>query len=120
MIKRISILILIAVFFMACQTGKEDAKNFSDDYSKVTEKLKEMRSQVKKRDDYVAYNAEKTREYENLLKKYEKSPAIEEIEILRSKLLLGLKKTDEAEKKIDKVLAKKPGLVTSASERLKY
>jgi thiol-disulfide isomerase/thioredoxin/GTP-sensing pleiotropic transcriptional regulator CodY len=114
MIKRISILILIAIFFMACQTGKEDAKNFSDDYSKVTEKLKEMRSQVKKRDDYVAYNAEMKREYENLLKKYEKSPAIEEIEILRSKLLLGLKKTDEAEKKIDKVLAKKPGLVTEA------
>jgi len=114
MIKRISILFLIAVFFIACQTGKEDAKNFTDDYAKVTEKLKELRSNVKNRDDYVGYNAEKKREYENLLKKYEKSPAIEEIEILRSKVLLGLKETDEAEKKIDKVLANKPGLITEA------
>jgi thiol-disulfide isomerase/thioredoxin len=114
MIKRISILFLIAIFFIACQTGTEDAKNFSDDYSKVTEKLREQQGKVKKRDDYVAFNAEKKREYENLLKKYEKSPAVEEIEIIRSRLLLGLKKSDEAEKKIDKVLAKKPGLITEA------
>lgn len=114
MIKRIFILIFIAIFFIACQTGTEDAKNFSDDYTKVTEQLREQQSKVTKRDDYVAFNAEKKRQYENLLKKYEKSPAIEEIEILRSRLLLGLKKTEEAEKKIDKVLAKKPGLITEA------
>lgn len=114
MIKRISILFFIAIFFISCQTGTEDAKNFSDDYAKVTEKLREQQSNVKKRDDYVAFKAEKKRQYENLLKKYEKSPAVEKIEILRSRLLLGLKKTDEAEKKIDKVLAKKPDLVTEA------
>lgn len=114
MVKQISILILITIFFIACQTGKEDAKNFSADYSKVIAKLNDLQSKVKKRDDYVAYSAEKKREYENLLKKYEKSPAIEEIEILRSKLLLGLEKTDEAEKKIDEVLAKKPVSITEA------
>jgi thiol-disulfide isomerase/thioredoxin len=114
MIKRISILFFIAIFFIACQTGTEDAKNFSDDYTKVIEKLREQQSKVKKRDDYVAFNAEKKRQYENLLKKYEKSPAAEKIEILRSRLLLGLEKTDEAEKKIDKLLAKKPDLITEA------
>jgi thiol-disulfide isomerase/thioredoxin len=114
MFKRISIIIFAAIFLIACQTGKEDAKKFSDEYIKLTERLREQQSKVKKRDDYVAFNAEKKREYENLLKKYEKSPAIEEIEILRSRLLLGLKETDEAEKKIDKVLAKKPGLITEA------
>jgi thiol-disulfide isomerase/thioredoxin len=114
MIKRISVLFFITIFFIACQTGTEDAKNFSDDYAKVSEKLRELRSQVKKRDDYVAYNAEKKREYENLWKEYEKSPDVEKIEILRSRLLLGLKKTDEAEQKIDKVLAKKPDLITEA------
>lgn len=114
MIKKIPVLLFIAIFFIACQTGTEDAKNFSADYTKVTQKLRELQSQVKNRDDYVGYNAEKKREYENLLEKYKKSPAIEEIEILRSKLLLGLKKTDEAEKKIDKVLAKKPELITEA------
>lgn len=114
MFKRISILIFIAIFFIACQTGTEDAKNFSDDYTKVTEKLREQQIKVKKRDDYVAFNAEKKRKYENLLEKYRKSPAIEEIEILRSRLLLGLEKTDEAEEKIDKVLDKKPGLITEA------
>lgn len=114
MIKRIFILIFTAIFLIACQTGTEDAKNFSDDFTKVTEKLREQRNNVKNRDDYVAFNAEKKRQYENLLKKYEKSPSIEEIEILRTRLLLGLKKIDEAEKKIDKVLAKEPDLITEA------
>lgn len=114
MFKKIFILAFIAIFLISCQTGKEDAKNFSNDYTKVTEKLKKLRSEVKTRDEYVAYKADRKREYENLLEKYEKSPAIEEIEILRTKALLNLKELAEAEKKIDHVLAKDPDLITEA------
>lgn len=108
MSKKIFILAIIAIFLMSCQTGKEDAKKFSEDYVKITDQLKEKRSKVTNRDDYVAFKVEREKEYETLLKKYEKSPSIEEIEILRSKVLLNLDKLDEAEKKIDAVLADKP------------
>ncbi len=118
MFKRISILIFIGIFLIACQTGKEDAKNFSDEYTKLTGKLRDLQLKVKSRDDYVAYDAEMKREYESLLKKYENSPSREEIEILRSKLLLGLKKTAEAEQKIDKILSKKPGLITETEAKM--
>jgi thiol-disulfide isomerase/thioredoxin/GTP-sensing pleiotropic transcriptional regulator CodY len=102
------------MFIISCQTGKEDAKKFSDDYIIVTNKLKESRNKVKTRDEFVAYKEEKKKEFEALLKKFEKSPAIEEIEILRSNVLLQLEKLDEAEKKIDDVLAKKPDLINEA------
>jgi len=114
MSKNIFILVFIVLFFMSCQTGKEDAKKFSDDYIKVTNKLKESRNKVKTRDEFVAYKEEKKREFETLLKQFEKSPAIEEIEILRSNVLLQLEKLDEAEKKIDDVLAETPDLINEA------
>ncbi len=114
MLKKIFTLVFIAMFIISCQTGKEDAKNFSDDYIKVTNKLKESRTKVKTRDEFVAYNEEKKKEFETLLKKFEKSPSIEEIEILRSNVLLQLEKLDEAEKKIDDVLAGKPDLINEA------
>lgn len=114
MFKKIFIPVFIAIFLISCQSGKEEAKNFSDEYTKLTEKLRDLRGKVKSRDEYVAYKAEKERDCENLLEKFAKSPPIEEIEILRSKVLLDLKKLDEAETKIDDVLAKEPDLITDA------
>lgn len=114
MFKNIFILVFIVMFFISCQTGKEDAKKFSDDYMKVTNKLKESRTKVKTRDEFVAHKEEKKSEFDALLKKFEKSPSIEEIEILRSSVLLQLEKLDEAEKKIDDVLAGKPDLINEA------
>lgn len=114
MIKKVSILFLITIFFIACQTGKEDLKKFSDDYSQIFQTLKEKQAEVKTREEYTAFNEEKKKEYENLLKKYEASPDIEGIEILRSKALLELEKFDDAEKKIDQVLADKPDSIIEA------
>ncbi|NIM12569.1 MAG: redoxin domain-containing protein [Candidatus Aminicenantes bacterium] len=126
--KNIFILVFMAIFLFSCQTGKEDAKQFSDEYTKITEQLRDKRGKVTTRDDYVGFKEDRKKAYETLLKQFEKSPAIEEIEILRSKLLLGLEKLDEAEKKIDRVLAKKPDLIAQAKmvkvriliERKKY
>jgi len=114
MLKNIFIIAFIGIFLISCQTGKEDLKKFSDEYIQITQTLKEKRKNVKKRDEFTAFNEEKTKEYENLLKKYEESPNIDGIEILRSKILLELKKTDEAEQKIDKVLAGKPDTISEA------
>jgi thiol-disulfide isomerase/thioredoxin len=128
MIKKILILALMAVFIISCQTGKEDAKKFSQDYQKVSGDLKIKRDNVKSRDDFVAFNEDMKREYEALLKKYEKSPAIEEIEILRSKILLKIKNLDDAENKINALIAANPQLMAEAKmvkvqilfERKKY
>jgi thiol-disulfide isomerase/thioredoxin len=114
MFKQIFILLFIGIFLISCGTGKEDAKKFNEDYKVLSQKLKENRTKVKTRDEYAAYNSEKKTELENLLKKYEESPATEEIEILRSKVLLGLEKFDDAEKIIDALIAKNPEKITDA------
>lgn len=114
MIKNIFILALMAMFLISCQTGKEDAKKFTEDYQKVSGDLKIKKDKVKNRDEFIAFNEDMKREYETLLKKYEKSPAIEEIEILRSKILLKTKNLDEAVKKIDALIAANPKLITEA------
>ncbi|HLP45423.1 MAG TPA: redoxin domain-containing protein [Candidatus Kapabacteria bacterium] len=128
MFKKIFILVFMALFIISCQTGKEDAKKFSDEYTKISGDLKVKRDKVKTRDDFVIYNEEMKREFETLLKKYEKSPAIEEIEILRAKILFKIKNLDEAEKKIDALLLTNPLLMNEAKmvkvqilfERKKY
>jgi len=128
MIKKIFILAFMAMFLISCQTGKEDAKKFSDDFQKISGDLKVKRDKVKTRDEFIAFNEDMKREFEILLKKYEKSPAIEEIEILRSKILLKVKNLEEAEKKIDALIATNPGLLAEAKmvkvqilfERKKY
>ncbi len=114
MIKKIFILALMSMFLISCQTGKEDAKKFSDDFQKISGDLKVKRDKVKTRDEFIAFNEDTKREFEALLKKYEKSPAIEEIEILRSKILLKVKNLEEAEKKIDALIATNPELMAEA------
>lgn len=108
MYKKIFVLIFIGLFLISCGKGEEEAKKFTDDYKVVVEKLKEKRSQVKTRDEYAGFKTERKTELENLLKKHEKSPAVEDIEIIRSKIYLALENLDEAEKKIDAVLAEEP------------
>lgn len=128
MIKKIFILALMAMFLISCQTGKEDAKKFSEDFQKISGDLKIKKDKIKTRDEFVAFNEDMKREYEALLKKYEKSPAIEEIEILRSKILLKIKNLDQVEKKIDALIATNPQLMAEAKmvkvqilfERKKY
>ncbi len=112
--RKIFILVFIAAFLISCQTGKEEAKKFSDDFVQIVNKLKEKKEKVNTRDEYVAYQEEEKREFETLFKKYEESPSIEEIEILRSRVLLRLKKLADAQNKIDKVLAKNPDLINEA------
>ena len=108
MYKKIFVLIFIGVFMISCGKGNEEAKKFSADYKTVIEQLREKRSQVKTRDEYAAFKSERKTELEALLKKFEKSPADEPIELIRSKIYLELQNLDEAEKKIDAILAEKP------------
>ncbi len=116
MFKKILILAFIAIFLISCQKGKEEAKNFSNDFTKTKTDLKIKEGKVKTRVEYVAFKEESKKQYESLLKKYEKSPNIEEIEILRCKVLLKLNKLDDAEKKIDNILKvnEKPELLAEA------
>ncbi|MCP5104536.1 MAG: hypothetical protein GY950_14215, partial [bacterium] len=114
MYKKIFFLIVIAIFLFSCNSGEEEAKQFSDEYTQVIDNLKTKRAEVKDRDQYVAYKADKKTALENLLKKHEKSPNVEKIEILRSKTLLKLAKLDDAEKKIDALLAEEPDMLTEA------
>lgn len=104
MVKKIGTLLLIALFILTCQPGnKKKIEEFSNDYSLIQEKYKE-KLKTALRSDYMVLMNEKVEELEKLLKKHENSPAIDEIEILRSKVLLQLSKVDEAEKKIDAVI----------------
>ncbi|MCP5055067.1 MAG: redoxin domain-containing protein [bacterium] len=109
MVKNIFIVLFIVFFLVSCgEAGKEEAKQFSDDYAKVTADLKAKIEKVKTRDQYNVYKAERKKTCEDLLKKFEKAPSVEKIEVLRSKVLLKMKELDEAEKKIDAVLADEP------------
>ncbi len=130
MFNKTFIVVCISMFLLltACQTGKEDAKKFSDDYRVLSEKMRVKQDQVKTRDEYVAFKESRKKEFENLMKKFEKSPSIDEIEILRSKVLYEIEKLDDAEKKIDRVLAKESDFIPDAKmvkvlillERKKY
>lgn len=115
MSKKIFILLLVSIFLVSCQKGTEDIKKFTDDYTAVTQQLRDARAKVKTRDDYVAFKAERKKSYEDLLEKYKESPNVDDIEILRCKALLALKKVDDAEKKIDAVLAKDPDNIDQAN-----
>jgi thiol-disulfide isomerase/thioredoxin/Flp pilus assembly protein TadD len=114
MLKNIFVVVLMVIFLISCQAGKEEAKKFSADFTQTVDTFREKRAEVKTRDEYIAYKEERKKEFEALLKKYEESPAIEEIEILRSKALLQLGELDKAEAKIDGVLAEGPENVSEA------
>lgn len=115
MYKKIFVLIFIVVFVIACgKGGEEETKKFSEDYKVVAEKLKEKKDKITKRDEYAGFKAEKKTELENLLKRHAESPAVDDIEIIRSKILLELENLDEAEKKIDAVLANDPENIVDA------
>jgi thiol-disulfide isomerase/thioredoxin len=109
MFRKTFVLVLIALFLISCgKAGEEEAKQFNTEYDQTVVQLKDQRSKVATRDQYNAYNADKKKKFEDLLKKYEKAPNVEKIEVLRSKALLNLKNLDDAEKKIDAVLANDP------------
>jgi thiol-disulfide isomerase/thioredoxin len=104
MVKKIATILLTALFILACQPGnKKKIKEFSHDYTAIQEKYRE-KLKTAPRSDYMMIMNEKVEELEKLLKKHENSPAVDEIEILRGKVLLQLSKVDEAEKKIDTVI----------------
>jgi len=104
MVKKIGTLLLTALFILACQSGnKKKIEEFSNDYTAIQKKYKEKLKKAT-RSDYMMLMNDKVEEFEKLLKKHENSPAIDEIEILRSKVLLQNSKVDEAEKKIDAVI----------------
>lgn len=104
--KKIIVLLTAAVFILSCQSGtKKKIDEFSKDYSAIQEKYKE-KLKTAPRAEVMAIMNQKVEDFEKLLKKYENSPAVDEIEILRSKVLLNLSKIDLAEKKIDNIIMK--------------
>lgn len=108
MLKKITILLVSTVFILSCQSGsKKKIEEFSNEYTAIQQKYKERQKTLSSQKEYMDMMKERVEDYENLLKKHEKSPAVDEIEILRSKALLQLSKVDKAEEKIDKLLENK-------------
>lgn len=104
MLKRILILSILPLLILSCQSGdKKKIEEFTNDYTALQEKYKE-RLKAAASEDYMTIMNERVDDFEKLLKKHENSPAIDEIEILRSKALLHLSKVDEAERKIDNLI----------------
>lgn len=106
--KKVAAIVILSILILSCQAirDKEQAQDFSKEYSALQEKFKEKIKSVTSREGYQTLLQEKNKDFERLLKKYEKSQATDEIEILRSKVLLNLGKIDQAEEKINPLIEK--------------
>lgn len=114
MFKKILILFTISLLILSCGSGnKKKIEEFSNDYKAVQEKHQE-KLKTATRADYMDLMNERVEDFEKLLKKYETSPAVDEIEILRSKVLLQLSKVDQAEQKIDNLIKNNTKLMDEA------
>jgi len=116
MYKKIIILLIITLLVVSCQSvkDKDKAQSFSKDYEAVQTEFKEKLKTINSQEAYQNLLNNRNKKFEELLKKYQDSPAIDEIEILRAKILLNNSKLDEAEKKIDAILAKKSEFTNDA------
>jgi thiol-disulfide isomerase/thioredoxin len=105
MLKKIIILLISAAFILSCQSGnKKKIEEFANDYTAIQEKYKKKQQAASSQKEYMEIMNERVEDLEKLLKKHEKSPAVDKIEILRSKVLLQLSKVVQAEEKIDKLI----------------
>jgi len=123
MLKKIIIISTILTFFISCQAAKdnETLQNFSNDYKTIQKKHSEKLGKIKSRNEYMSFLQGKTKDLEELLKKYENNPSTDKIEILRSKVLLNLSQIDKsklkkAEEKINTLIDKKSNYITEAKK----
>lgn len=123
MLKKVIIISTILTFFISCQAAKdkETFQNFSNDYKTIQKKHSEKLEKIKSRKEYMSFLQGKSKDLEELLKKYENNPSTDKIEILRSKVLLNLSQIDKsklkkAEEKINTLINKKSRYITEAKK----
>ena len=118
MLKKTStvLLIVIVAFLSACQSAKESKvlQNFSDEYTLIKNKYDEKAKNITTREQYIAFQREKTNKLAELLKKYDKAVSSDEAELLKSKLLVEISKFKEAEEKIDYLIDKESSIINEA------
>ena len=116
MFKRFLIGILFLCLITSFFYGKssKDAENFSNEYSKILDDYKKKIKTVKTREAYDTLIKNTKKELENILIKYKNSPESDELELLKSKVLIDLFKLKEAEEKVNKLITKKSKLIHDA------
>ena len=109
MFKRFLIGILFLCLITSFFYGKssKDAENFSNEYSKILDDYKKKIKTVKTREAYDTLIKNTKKELENILIKYKNSPESDELELLKSKVLIDLFKLKEAEEKVNSFMMQK-------------
>ncbi len=110
------LLIVIIAFLGACQSAKENKnlQSFSEEYIFIKNKYDEKAKNITTREQYIAFQGEKTNKLEELLKKYDKAVSSDEAELLKSKLLVEISRFKEAEEKINYLINKESNVINEA------
>lgn len=110
------LLIVIVAFLSACQSAKENKnlQSFSEEYTFIKNKFNEKAKNITTREQYIAFQREKTSKLEELLKKYDKAVSSDEAELLKSKLLVEISRFKQAEEKIDYLINKESNVINEA------
>jgi thiol-disulfide isomerase/thioredoxin len=108
MLKKGIILIVAAFLMISCQksAGEADVQEFADAFSAIQQKFAEKMKAITTRDEFQAMQEERSRELEELYRKYEKAAANDEMEVLKGRVLLSMGKFAEAEKKLVPIIEK--------------
>lgn len=120
MYKKLFIALTIALFVIACSgnAGSEDLANMTKDFNTLEAKFKEKEGKIKSYKEYLALKKERDTEFDDILTKYKGSKVTDGLEILKARILMKMKKYDEAEAKIDPVI-KKDGKMAPEAKKSK-
>ncbi len=104
--KKLTTIMILATLLLTMQIIAGDDVTFKNEYETVQKDFDLALKNVKSRAEYEALKKTRTKNYEALLKKYEKLTASDPVEIIRAKVLIKLGKFDDAIKKTDSIIKK--------------
>lgn len=114
--KKALMLVMFLSLSISLRSGLAAAEKdpFAGEYEALTLSLEQKMAGVKSRDDYQKYMAERNGALEALLAKHASDPADDAVELLRSRILINLKKYPEADAKLAALVAKNNSLQDQA------
>jgi thiol-disulfide isomerase/thioredoxin len=114
--KRIVVLSLVLSLLYALGAGLDAAEksNFLDEYEALRADIEQKIPSINSREAYEKLMAEKKSGLEALLAQHAADPAGDQVELLRARILIDLKKYAEAGSKLDALLVKKSPLLAES------
>ena len=112
--KSIFSLTLLLLLTLAGPAQNDSAKKMADEYTALTQQVNEKMQAVKDREEYDKLLVETNITLDALLQKYAQAGANDELEMIRSKILIDLKRFPEADQKLARLIAVKSPLAPKA------